>query len=94
MGTHERDGISAMVGLIALAVGATALYIFGNRRKLKTGEVRGSDAHRIYHRQGCEYGDKIRRRVRIFPSCSRAESDGYRACHICQPDRFGITVLD
>ena len=46
--------------------------------------IRGSMFSKIYHRSGCEYGDKISH-PRVFSSSGEAREQGYRACSLCHP---------
>lgn len=47
--------------------------------------VRGNPFSKLYHRRGCEYGDKMSHPY-IFASSREARSQGYRACSVCFPD--------
>ena len=47
--------------------------------------VHGNPYSKIYHRAGCEYGDKMSRK-QIFVSPEEARSQGYRACSVCTPE--------
>jgi len=74
-------GACSIVAIVALDWWSRT---FGNNRHLELGEVRGHRGHRIYHRDGCKYGDVIRRPV-IFESRAVAEGRSYRACWVCCP---------
>jgi hypothetical protein len=47
--------------------------------------IRGNPFSKIYHRHGCEYGDKMSH-TRAFASPIEALAHGYRACSVCRPN--------
>jgi hypothetical protein len=50
--------------------------------------IRGNPFSKVYHRHGCEYGDKMSH-THVFASSVEAHSHGYRACSVCRPDHDG-----
>ena len=48
----------------------------------------GQRASRIYHRQDCKYGMKIRHSKRLLHTQEQAWAEGFRPCNYCQPDRY------
>ena len=74
--------------LLAFLVAAFAFVFSLQICVSAAGRYVGNKDSRVYHREGCQYVDKMATRNKTwFGTSKEAESAGYRPCQKCKPDQ-------
>lgn len=81
----EQRNLLAVLAAV-LAVACIILAIQGDFLQIR---YVGSTSSDKYHRESCEYADKIYEPYRVYYySAAAAEADGRKPCALCEPGRM------
>ena len=81
---EQRNILAAMAAVLTII--CIALTIRGDFLQIR---YVGSTTSDRYHRESCEYADKIYEPYRVYYySTAAAEADGRKPCALCEPGRI------
>lgn len=81
---EQRNIMAAMAAVLAII--CIVLAIRGDFLQIR---YVGSTSSDRYHRESCEYADKIYEPYRVYYySAAAAEADGRKPCALCEPGRI------